>query len=425
MTLAIFLGLPILLIVIGTPIFLVLLTVGVTGLVSMDLAPLRIVHSTIFGGLASFPLLAIPLFIVAGDIMAKGGIARRLIDVMLSVVGGVRGSMGVATIGSAAAFGAMSGSSVACVAAIGKLTVPTLIKQGYGQRFSTSLIAATGVIDVIIPPSISMILYGITAQVSVTQLFLAGFLPGLMIAGLLAVYVVVRARVLDISVTARPQLSVVLSALRSGFWALLAPVIIIGGIYGGIFTPTEAAGVACTYAVLVSVYVYRELSWRDVWHIVSGSTALIAQIMILVAMSTVFGWVITTSGMPQAFVDSIQSLDLPVWAVLLIFNVILLVVGSVLEPSPAILILTPLLAPLMAAAGVDLIHFGLIMTVNLAIGMFLPPFGINLFAANAIFKTPLPELYRGVVPFLLIYLFVLGLITYIPAITLVPVSWLN
>lgn len=419
----IFVAMPVLLILLGAPIFIVLLAATTFGILDLNVGPLRAIHTAMFGGLDSFPLLAIPLFIFAGDLMARGGIARRLIEFILSLVGGIRGSMAVAAIGSASAFGAMSGSSIACVAAIGKLTIPTLEKQGYGRRFSVSLITATGVIDVIIPPSIPMIIYAITAQVSITQLFLAGVVPGLMIAALLSLYVMMRAKLINIPVSGRPQWSVIVPAARKAVWALFAPVLIIGGIYGGIFTPTEAAGIACIYSLLVSVYVYRELNWSDVWRITMDSTILVAQIMILVAAAGAYGWLITTSGLPQQFVGFISSLDLEVWVLLLLFNVVLLFIGSVLEPPPAILILTPLLAPVVAAAGIDPIHFGLIVTINLAIGMFLPPLGLNLFASNALFKTPLPQLYVGVLPFLVIYLIVLMIITYVPSLTLVPLEW--
>lgn len=423
MTVFIFLILPIILVALSAPIFVVLLAATIFGILELDVGPVRAIHTTMFGGLDSFPLLAIPLFILAGDLMARGGIAARLVDFVLSIVGGVRGSMGVATIGSASVFGAMSGSSIACVAAIGKLTLPTLQQQGYGRRFSVSLITVTGVIDILIPPSIPMILYAITAQVSVTQLFFVGVIPGLIVAGLLSLYVMIRAKVMDIPVTGRPQLSIIIPAARRAVWALFAPVLIIGGIYGGAFTPTEAAGIACIYSLLVSVYVYRELAWNDVWRIVMESTVLVAQIMILVAVAGAYGWLITTSGLPQQFVNFIGGLHLQPWMLLLIFNVVLLFVGSVLEPPPAILILTPLLAPVMASAGVDPVHFGLIVTINLAIGMCLPPFGLNLFASNALFKVPMSQLYVGVIPFLVIYLFVLMLMTYVPSLTLVPLEW--
>jgi C4-dicarboxylate transporter, DctM subunit len=421
----IFVGVPILLLAIGMPIFLVLLIAATAGVLYLGVGPLYAVHTAVFGSLDSFPLLAVPLFILAGDVMARGGIAQRLIELIMAVVGGVRGSLGIATIGSAAAFGAMSGSSVACVAAIGNLTLPSLEKNGYGRDFSVSLITATGVIDVIIPPSVPMIIFGIAAQQSVSQLFLAGIVPGLIIAAALAVFVMVRARLAGMPVGPRPQLAAVLPALRRAVWALFAPLVILGGIYGGAFTPTEAAGVACIYSIVVSVYVYRELTWADIWRIALASSQLIAQIMILVGAAGAYGWLIATSGFPQQLVAFIQGLHLDTWLLLLVINVLLLCVGSVLEPPPAILVLTPLLMPVVAAAGVDPLHFGLVVTVNLAIGMFLPPFGLNLFASHALFKTPLPVLYVGVLPFLVIYLAVLALLTYVPAITLVPVQLLR
>jgi C4-dicarboxylate transporter DctM subunit len=317
----------------------------------------------------------------------------------------------------------MSGSSVACVAAIGKLTLPSLEKAGYGRNFSVSLITATGVIDVIIPPSIPMIIYGIAAQQSITQLFMAGIVPGLIIAAVLSAYVMVRATVLGIAPGGRPRLSIVLSALRRSTWAVFAPILILGGIYGGLFTPTEAAGVACVYATFISVVVYRELTIADVWRIAIDSSVLIGQIMILVGAAGAYSWLVATSGVPLQLTSFISNLELQPWLLLLVINVLLLLVGSVLEPPAAILILTPLLTPMIMKAGIDPLHFGLVVTVNLAIGMFLPPFGLNLFASHAIFRTPLPILYRGVVPFLFLYLAVLMLITYVPAITLAPVKF--
>jgi C4-dicarboxylate transporter DctM subunit len=422
-TALVFIGIPVALLASGMPIFLVLLTATTFGILYMNVGPLNAIHTAVFGGLDSFPLLAIPLFIFAGEIMARGGIAQRLIEMIFAMIGGVRGSLGIATVGSAAAFGAMSGSSVACVAAVGKLTVPSLEKAGYGRNFSVSLITATGVIDVIIPPSIPMIIYAVAAQQSVTLLFLAGIIPGLIIAAALAIYVMARATLVGIPVGPRPRLAAIPAAVRKAAWSVFAPILILGGIYGGVFTPTEAAGVACLYAIFVSVVVYRELTLVDVWRIALDSSLLVAQIMILVAAAGAYGWLIATSGFPSQLVNFIAGLSLDTWLLLLVINVVLLFVGSVLEPPAAILVLTPLLAPLIANANIDPIHFGLVFTVNLAIGMFLPPFGLNLFASNAIFKVPLPNLYRGVIPFVLIYAAVLILLTYVPAVTLVPLSW--
>ncbi len=425
MSILIFAVLPVALLILGMPVYIVLLIAAISGILYLDLGSLVVIHTNVFGSLDSFPLLSIPLFIFAGDIMARGGIARRLIELIMSMIGGIRGSLPVATVASAATFGAMSGSSVACVAAIGKLTLPSLEKAGYGRDFSVSMITATGVIDVIIPPSIPMIIYGIAAQQSITQLFIAGILPGLIIALVLSAYVMTRATLLNIPVGSKPKLSVILPALRRSIWALFAPILILGGIYGGAFTPTEAAGVACVYAIFVSVVIYRELSLLEVWRIAQESCVLIGQIMILMAAAGAYSWLIATSGMPLQLTDFIAHLQLPPWLLLIVINVLLLFVGSVLEPPAAILILTPLLTSMILKAGIDPLHFGLIVTVNLAIGMFLPPFGLNLFASHAIFRTPLPALYRGVIPFLFLYGAVLMLITYVPSITLVPIKLLK
>jgi len=421
----IFFIIPVGLLALGMPVFVVLLIATVCGILYLDLGSLVVIHTNVFGSLDSFPLLAIPLFIFAGDIMARGGIAQRLIELIMSMIGGIRGSLPVATVASAATFGAMSGSSVACVAAIGKLTLPALERSGYGRNFSVSLITATGVIDVIIPPSIPMIIYAIAAQQSITQLFIAGIVPGIIIAIVLSAYVIARATLKNIPTGGRPRLSIILPALRRATWSLFAPVVILGGIYGGAFTPTEAAGVACVYAIFVSTVLHRELSLRDVWRIALDSSVLIGQIMILVAAAGAYSWLVATSGMPIQMMSFIDNLHLEPWLLLLVINVLLLFVGSVLEPPAAILILTPLLTPMIMKAGIDPLHFGLVVTINLAIGMFLPPFGLNLFASHAIFRAPLPVLYRGVLPFLVLYLAVLVLVTYVPAITLVPVKLLQ
>jgi C4-dicarboxylate transporter, DctM subunit len=424
MTILLIVVLPALLLVIGAPIFVVLLAAALGGIV-LSGNPIHALHSAMFGNLDIFPLLAVPLFIYAGDIMSRGGIARRLIELILSLVGAVRGSLGIATIAACEVFSVMSGSSVACVAAIGKLTIPALKKNGYGEVFSVSLVTATGVIDVITPPSITMIIYGIVAQQSVPQLFLAGFPAGILIGIALAIYVVWYARIEKIPITAPASRKDIVVHLKDSVWSILAPVVILGGIYGGLFTPTEAAGVACIYAIVVSMFVYRELSWQELWSITVDSSALIAQILIIVAAAGAFAWLITTSGFPATLIEFVDHLGLRAGTLLLVINVILLFVGSMLEPPAAILLLTPLLTPIVYQAGVDPIHFGIIVTVNLAIGMFMPPFGLNLFASHALFGTPLPKLYRGVLPFLAIYLVMLVLITYVPAITLVPLRLLR
>jgi C4-dicarboxylate transporter, DctM subunit len=275
--------LPVILLVAGVPIYVALIAAASAGLLVSGTASLDAIEIALFGSLDNFPLLAVPLFIFAGEVMGRGGLARRLIAWVLSIIGGVRGSLALATIGSAELFGAMSGSSVGCVAAIGRLMVPALTEKGYGATFAGSLVASCGAIATIIPPSISMIIYGIAAQQSVPKLFLAGIVPGILIGVLISIYLLVYAQVKMIPLTDRMRWKNIVATTREAVWALFAPVVILGGIYGGIFTPTEAAGVACIYAILVARFVYRELSWPDVLQTALDSAALIAQILVIVA----------------------------------------------------------------------------------------------------------------------------------------------
>ncbi|MFL5041589.1 MAG: TRAP transporter large permease [Xanthobacteraceae bacterium] len=414
--------LPLALLCLGVPIFAALIAAAAVGIIGLGIGSIEPVHVALFGGLDNFPLLAVPLFIFAGEMMGRGGIARRLVEWVLAVVGGVRGSLALATVASSELFGSMSGSSVGCVAAIGRLMIPELTKRGYTAVFSGSLIASCGAIATIIPPSITMIIYGVAAQESVPKLFLAGIVPGLLIGLLVAIYLMIYARIEMIPLTASLRWKNVWQSTGEAVWALFAPVVILGGIYGGIFTPTEAAGVACIYAVLVARFVYREMTWLDVWFTAIDSAKVISQILIIVSAAGAYSWVVTTSGFPARLVAAIAGLQVETWVLLLIINVVLLLVGTVLEPPAAILILTPLLIPLITQAGVDHIHFGIIFTVNLAVGMFIPPFGLNLFATHALFGIPLARLYRGVQPFIVIYLIALALITSVPAITLAPLK---
>jgi len=425
MTFLLYFVLPVLFLALGIPIYIILLLTAIVGIASTPGLPFSALQTVLFGSLDSFPLLAVPLFVLAGDIMGKGGLAKRMIAWAMSLIGGIRGSLALTTIASSELFGAMSGSAVGCVAAIGRLLYPTLRDRGYGQTFAVGLIASSGAIAVIIPPSIPMIIYGISAQQSVPELFLAGVLPGLLIGFLAAVYVLIFARLKLVPLTSKARWQNIATSTKDASWSLGAPAVILGGIYGGIFTPTEAAGVAVVYAALVSRYIYREVTWNDLWKITQSSMYLVAQLMVIVAAAGAYSWLITTSGFPQRLVTLIEGLHLSTWVMLLSFNVLLLVVGSFLEPPAAILILTPLFLPVVQAAGIDPVHFGIIMTVNLAIGMFTPPFGLNLFAAHALFRVPLPQIYRGVLPFIGVYLVALLLITFIPSISLAPLALLK
>jgi C4-dicarboxylate transporter, DctM subunit len=410
---------PVALLALGFPIYQVLLlTALAVALVAGDV-PLTQLHTDLFAGVNVNALLAVPFFILAGEIMGQGGIARRLVDWVLSIIGRVRGALGLTTVASAELFGAMSGSSVGCVAAIGRLLHPSLRREGYGERFAIGLIASSGAVAIVIPPSIAMIIYGIAGQVSVPKLFLAGFLPGLLIGLFAAVYVVVYARRRGLPQGDPLRWRRVAHTSRGAAWALGAPAVIFGGIYGGAFTPTEAAGIAVVYSALVSRYVYRDLTWPALWRIALNAAYLCAQILIIVAAADVYSKLLTTSGIPAALIRFVTEMRLDAWSTLLVLNLLFLVLGSFLEPPAAILILTPLVLPIVRALEIDPVHFGIVVTVNLSIGMYTPPFGLNLFAANALFGVPLGTVYRGVMPFWAINLAALAVITYVPWISLV------
>lgn len=409
---------PAALLALGQPVFLVLLVTVIVLLAFFMSIPFTVVPQTMFGSIDSFSLLAVPFFIFAGEIMGRGGISQRLIRWVLSVLGGLRGSLGLTTVGSCEFFGAISGSSPATVAAVGRLLYPALRAHGYEEKFALGLITSSGAIASVIPPSIIMILYGASAEQSVASLFVAGIAPGLLIGVLMSAYIVAHAYRNDLRRTNGFRWSTFWAATRDGSWALGTPVVILGGIYSGVFTPTEAAGVAGVYAIVVTRLVYRDISWGRLWEISVDSVVITAQIMIIVAASGVFSWLLTISGVPQALVAFIQALEAPQWVMLVAVNVFLLVVGCLIDPTSAILILTPLLVPVARDLGLDLVHFGIIMTVNLSIGMFTPPFGLNLFLAQALFNAPMSRIAAGLVPFILIQVLALAIITYVPELSL-------
>jgi C4-dicarboxylate transporter, DctM subunit len=419
MTSFVYFILPAILLILGLPIFVVLMLTSVAAMLFVAHAPTEAVQTYMFGSLDNFPLLAVPFFVLAGEIMGRGGIANRVVAWVVSMIGGVRGSLAVTTVASSELFGAMAHTSVGTVVAIGKLLFPSLTKHGYGERFAVSLITSSGAVAVIIPPSISMILYAMTAQVSAIKLFTAGILPSLLIGLVDAVYVMIYAKVKMVPLASPARWKNIWASTQNASWAIGTLVVIFGGIYGGVFTPTEAAGVAVVYSLFVTIFIYREVGLSELWQIVVNSVMLIGQILIIVASAGVYAWLMTTSGIPQRLIDSVTAMALPHWQTLLFVNVGLLVAGSFLEPPAAILILTPLLLPVVESAGINALHFGIIMAVNLSIGLYMPPFGLNLFAAKAIFTVPMATIYRGVLPFVLVNFLTLLVITYVPAISMV------
>jgi C4-dicarboxylate transporter DctM subunit len=419
MTSFVYFILPAILLILGLPIFVVLMLTSVAAIVFVAHVPTEAVQTYMFGSLDNFPLLAVPFFVLAGEIMGRGGIANRVVAWVVSMIGGVRGSLAVTTVASSELFGAMAHTSVGTVVAIGKLLFPSLTKHGYGERFAVSLITSSGAVAVIIPPSISMILYAMTAQVSAIKLFTAGILPSLLIGLVDAVYVMIYAKIKMVPLSSPARWQNIWASTKDASWAIGTLVVIFGGIYGGVFTPTEAAGVAVVYSLFVTIFIYREVGLVELWQIVVNAVMLIGQILIIVASAGVYAWLMTTSGIPQRLIDSVTAMALPHWQTLLFVNVGLLMAGSFLEPPAAILILTPLLLPVVESAGINALHFGIIMAVNLSIGLYMPPFGLNLFAAKAIFPVPMGTIYRGVLPFVLVNFLALLVITYVPAISMV------
>jgi C4-dicarboxylate transporter DctM subunit len=368
--------------------------------------------------LDSFPLLAVPLFMLAGDLMTQGGLAKRLFSFADALLGRFNGGLAISTVAACMLFGAISGSSPATVAAIGSMTVPLLVKSGYELRFAAVLVTCAGTLGVIVPPSIPMIIYGMSASVSVSALFIGGVGPAMVIGGLLMAYAYWYGTKHKDRITSDAGKVPVLTALRQSFWALLAPIIVLGGIYTGVFTPTEAAAIAVAYSALVSVHVFKELTYRDIVRVMSGTALTIAPILIIAGTGSAFGRALTLLKVPTMMGDFIGGLVSEPIMLLLLVNAFLLVVGMLMETLSAIIVLTPILLPTALAYGVDPIHFGLIMTVNLAIGFVTPPVGTNLFIASGITKLSVVEICRGLAIPLVLMLIGLAVITYVPKLTL-------
>ena len=414
--------LPALLLILGLPIFVVLILTSTAALVFVAHVPTQALQTYMFGSLDNFPLLAVPFFVLAGEIMAQGGIARRIIAMVMAMVGGVRGSLAVTTVAASELFGAMSHTAIGTVVAMGRMLYPSLKGGGYDDRFSVGLITSSGAIAVVIPPSIAMILYSVSAEQSAVLLFTAGILPSLLIGLIDTAYVIGYARWKKVPSGMSVRWATIWETSRDAGWSIGTIAVIFGGIYGGVFTPTEAAGVAVVYSLFVTMFIYREVDLAKLWQIMVNAAYLISQILLIVTSAGIYSWLLTTSGIPQQIVAAINGLHMGRWELLLCLNAGLLLAGSFLEPPAAILILTPLLLPIVKAVGVNPIHFGIIMTINLSIGLYTPPFGLNLFTSQAIFSAPLGRIYVGVLPFLFVNFAALMLITYVPAISMILLS---
>jgi C4-dicarboxylate transporter DctM subunit len=386
--------------------------------ISMTNANMLLAAKEMFTSINKFPLAAIPFFILAGNLMETGGISTRLVEFAKSLVGGIQGGLAATCVLTCMIFAAVSGSSVATTFAIGAILIPALIKHGYPVPYAASLQATAAELGVIIPPSIPMILYGVAAEVSIGELFIAGFGPGVLISGVLMIFAVVYARMKGYGKNDHEGKMTVFAATRQAWLALLMPVIILGGIYGGIFTPTEASVVAVFYAFILGVFIYRETRMADLISILKKSVLSSAVIMFIIANAGLFSFMITRAGVPEAIgtylADILQN---PIYFLLGV-NAALFVIGMFIETSAAIIVLAPILVPVAAKFGVDPVHFGMIMIVNLALGMITPPFGVNLFAACTVARISVDRIISRLLPFVGVVLACLMIITYFPPLSL-------
>lgn len=412
------LALPVAMMGLGFPVFIALLGTAAIVMILFMNVPLVALHQSMFGSVESFALLAIPFFIFAGELMARGSVARRVVTLVGETTGSVRGKVGYTTVVTTTVFGALSGSAPATVATVGRLLLPSLRRDGYPDTVSAGLLASAGTIGVLIPPSIPLIVYGVAANESVPRLFAAGILPGLLVAVLTCALVAWQVRRHGIRDARAFDAARLGRAIAESVFALLPAVIILGGIYGGIFSPTEAAGVACLVAALVVRFAYRDLDWLGILGCARDAVFLTAQVMVIVAAAGVFSWVLTVNQVPQAVAGAIVAAEFSPVMLLLVVNVAMLLLGAILDPIAAILIVTPLLAPVMAAAGVDLVHFGIVVTLNLAIGLMTPPLGLSLFVAQGALGLPLGTILRGVVPVLAVQVAALVIVTAVPGLSL-------
>ena len=402
---------------VGVPIAVAIGLASIVGIELFSGLPLVLVAQQLFIAIDKWPLVAVPFFILAGNLMEAGGMSRRLIDFARAVVGGVQGGLACACILTCMIFAAVSGSSVATTFAVGSILIPAMVRQGYPRPFATSLQATSAELGVIIPPSIPLILYGVAAEVSIGDLFIAGIGPGLLIAGALVLFVLAWCRLNGIGRSDRAEpMGLAAAARRAGF-ALAMPVIVVGGIYGGIFTPTEASAVAAIYALSVGLLVYRDIRPADLPGVLRRSAVTSAVIMFIIANAGLFNFLITRAGIPADIGAWIAANLTSGWQFLLGVNVFLFLVGMFIETSAAILVLAPILAPIAVYYGIDPVHLGIVMVVNLALGMVTPPFGVNLFAACTVAKLSIDRVIGTLLPFVLLVMACLMLITYVPEIS--------
>lgn len=411
-------GLLTLLMLTGMPISIALGLTVLTFLFTMTSVPVEAVALKLFTGIEKFEIMAIPFFILAGNFLTHGGVARRMINFASSMVGHWYGGLGLAGVMACALFAAVSGSSPATVVAIGSILLPAMVKAGFPKSFGAGIITTSGALGILIPPSIAMVMYAVATNTSIGALFMAGVIPGVMLASLLGLTTWYRAKKFNYPRQPKADLGKRIHAFRESVWGLLLIVVVMGGIYTGIFTPTEAAAMSAVYAFIVAVFVYKDMSLKDVPRVLLNSASMSAMLLYIITNAVMFSFILTNENIPQTLADWMLSQGLGVIVFLLIVNILLLVAGNFMEPSSIILIFAPILFPMAVKLGINPIHFGIMMVVNMEIGMCHPPVGLNLYVASGITKMGITELTVAVWPWLVTMLAFLILVTYVPAISL-------
>ncbi|NHZ61800.1 TRAP transporter large permease [Massilia genomosp. 1] len=402
----------------GMPISISLGLTVLTFLFTMTDVPIQSVALKLFTGIEKFEIMAIPFFILAGNFLTHGGVARRMINFATSMVGHWHGGLALAGVVACALFAAVSGSSPATVVAIGSIILPAMVRQGYPRGFGAGVITTSGALGILIPPSIVMVMYSVTTNTSVGQLFMAGVVPGIMLASLLGLTTWFLARKHNYPRMPKASWGERWVAFRKSAWGLLLIVIVMGGIYSGKFTPTEAAAMAAVYAFIIAVFVYKDLKLKQVAKVLLDSASMSAMLLYIITNAMLFSFLMTSEGIPQAMAAWITGQGLGVVSFLLVVNILLLLAGNVMEPSSIVLIMAPILFPVAMKLGIDPVHFGILIIVNMEVGMCHPPVGLNLYVASGITKMGISELTVAVMPWLLTMLGFLVIVTYVPQISL-------
>ncbi|MGL4184979.1 MAG: TRAP transporter large permease [Thiotrichaceae bacterium] len=402
----------------GMPISIALGLTVLTFLFTMTSVPIEAVALKLFTGIEKFEIMAIPFFILAGNFLTHGGVAKRMINFATSMVGHWYGGLGLAGVLACALFAAVSGSSPATVVAIGSILLPAMVKAGFPKQFGAGVITTSGALGILIPPSIVMVMYAVATNSSVGALFMAGVVPGFMLAAFLGLTTWYRARKFNYPRQPKATTAQRIKALRESIWGLLLIVVVMGGIYSGLFTPTEAAAMSAVYAFVVAVYVYKDMSLKDVPKVLLNSASMSAMLLYIITNAVMFSFIMTNENIPQNLAEWMLSQGLGPIVFLLAVNVLLLLAGNFMEPSSITLIFAPILFPMAIKLGIDPIHFGILMVVNMEVGMCHPPVGLNLYVASGITKMGITELTIAVWPWLLTMLVFLGLVTYVPDLSL-------